>query len=164
MSQQIIEQIKAKLAAKGALDELSLASQGDLVEAEGRLGFKIPALLSSVYLNVSNGGFGPGYGIIGLAGGHESDLGNLAETYEEVKRGAAYLGLDWTEGLLPFCGWGCNIFTCVDCTDPRCRVFRSEECRAAEQGYVLEDFFQMWLDDRDIKRTDVSVRKRRNYE
>jgi hypothetical protein len=75
------------------------------------------------------------HGIIGLRGGHESNLGNLFETYEDVKRGAAYLGIDWTEGLLPFCEWGCNIFTCVDCNDSECRVFRSEERRATEQGY-----------------------------
>ena len=61
---------------------------------------------------------GPGYGIIGVVGGHSSDLGTLVETFNEIKRGADYLGLKWNPQLLPFCGWGCNIFSCVDCSDP----------------------------------------------
>ena len=42
------------------------------VAAAEHTGFSIPPLLRSIYLNVGNGGFGPGSGgrIIGLEGGY----------------------------------------------------------------------------------------------
>ncbi len=91
------------------------ASEESLQEAEHRLGYSIPALLRLCYLNVANGGFGPAYGIIGVSGGYESHFGNLVETYEQLKGDSALQGLQWNEGLLPFCEWGCGIFSCVDC-------------------------------------------------
>src|SRR4026207_99320 len=41
-----------------SLDELELA--------EKRLGFQLPSLLRSLYLQIGNGGFGPGHGLLGL--------------------------------------------------------------------------------------------------
>jgi hypothetical protein len=139
-----------RIAARVSEEKIVAASEDSVWLAEANLGFALPELLKSIYLNVANGGFGPGYGIIGVAGGHRSNLGNLVETFSEIKRGAAYLGLKWNPKLLPFCEWGCNIFSCVDCSDPGNLVFRSDECKARPVNYGLEEFFERWLDEEDL--------------
>ena len=106
----------------------------------------LPPLLKAMYLNVGNGWSAPGYGLIGVVGGRLSNLGDLATTYREVRRGAGYLSLDWPDALLPFCEWGCNIFSCVDCKDEAAPVHWSEECVAYAEGYALADFLAMWID------------------
>ncbi|HVX10780.1 MAG TPA: hypothetical protein VHC22_06335 [Pirellulales bacterium] len=42
------------------------ATAAELVAAGHSLGFTLPTALADVYLGVGNGGFGPGYGLIGL--------------------------------------------------------------------------------------------------
>jgi len=45
------------------------ATEQQLVETEQRLGFSLPPLLRLLYAQIANGGFGPGYGIVGASGG-----------------------------------------------------------------------------------------------
>ena len=48
----------------------------DLERAEQRLGVELPGLLRRLYLEVANGGFGPGFGLLGLPpGGWTDDKG-----------------------------------------------------------------------------------------
>jgi hypothetical protein len=93
-------------------------SDADLANAESRLGFRIPALLRLVYSSIGNGGFGPGYGLIGLTGGYPDDQGHSAvDLYELFRRSdpenAAW---QWPGRLLPICHWGCAIYSCIDCS------------------------------------------------
>jgi hypothetical protein len=145
----MIARIRELLAAN-KISVAAPAAASAISDAEATLGFSIPHLLKLIYLNVGNGGFGPGYGIIGVAGGHASNLGTLVETYDQIQKGAKYLRLDWQAGLLPFCEWGCNIFSCVACDDENHQVFTSEECRAHREPYQLKDFLSMWLKGVDI--------------
>lgn len=158
---ELINRIKGRLAATNVAGAFPPASEDVLAEAESTLGFKIPPLLRLIYANVANGGFGPGYGIIGVKGGRASNLGTLVETYAEIIRGAEYLGLEWKPGLLAFCEWGCNIFSCVDCHDMRYQIVQSEECKIHVQSYTLEEFCTMWLDDVDILGFSSSPRRTR---
>src|ERR1700689_1751732 len=105
MNKDVVNRIMGRLTANNASAIFVRASEDVLEEEETTLHFKIPPLLRLIYANIANGGFGPGYGIIGVKGGHPSDLGTLAETYDQVRRAAEYLGLEWKGGLLPFCGW-----------------------------------------------------------
>lgn len=46
-----------------------------VVEAtESEFGFRLPTLLSQLYTQAANGGFGPGYGIFGLEGGYADPI------------------------------------------------------------------------------------------
>lgn len=45
------------------------ATEQQIKETERQLGFQLPLLLRLLYTHVANGGFGPGYGIIGTPGG-----------------------------------------------------------------------------------------------
>ena len=75
----------------------------DMVEAgERELGYPFPPLLRRLYLEVANGGFGPGYGLF-----------RLPLDDNEWER-------EWwsdTPSLLPLCHWGCAIYSFVDCAD-----------------------------------------------
>jgi len=128
------------------------ASDHDIDVAEAGLGFGVPETLKLLYLKIGNGGFGPGRGgtLIGLNGGYESDLGTIVAAYEQIKEGAEYDGLNWWPGLLPFCEWGSNIFSCVDCNDTGLRAYVSEACEMRRQNYTLDDFMQMWIGGIDI--------------
>jgi hypothetical protein len=74
------------------------ASPEAVEEAQVMVGYPLPGLLRRLYLEVGNGGFGPGYGILGVRGGHGDDYGRTA------------IDLDRTwgtpEGLLAICYLG----------------------------------------------------------
>lgn len=124
----------------------------EIDNAERRLGFSIPILLRRLYLEVGNGGFGPGRGgkFIGVSGGHLSSAGDIVETYADVRAGAAFLGLSWPDRLLPFCEWGCAIFSCVDCDDPTSKVYVARDCDPVAQGLSLEQFLRNWINGLDL--------------
>jgi hypothetical protein len=158
MNGAISSQIKSRLATGEVSAIFPPAAEGALQRTESLLGFSIPPLLRELYANVANGGFGPGYGIIGVQGGRVSNLGTLEQTYDEIVKGAKYLGLEWPLSVLPFCEWGCNIFSCINCADPRYPIIQSQECRIYAQDYTLEEFFRMWLDGIDILEVSSSSR------
>jgi hypothetical protein len=93
------------------------APEAALSDAVRRLGSPLPAFLARVYLEVGNGGFGPGYGLIGLPGGYTGDEGgSVVDLYESRRAWATDgRGQRWPEAVVPFCEWGCAIYTCVDC-------------------------------------------------
>ncbi|HZS77994.1 MAG TPA: SMI1/KNR4 family protein [Ktedonobacteraceae bacterium] len=45
------------------------ATPQQLAAAEKELGFALPATLRALYIELANGGFGPGYGLRGVVGG-----------------------------------------------------------------------------------------------
>src|SRR5690349_21284200 len=85
-------------------------------ETETLLGFELPMLLRRIYLEIGNGGCGPGYGLIGLRGGHvDSDGRTLDEAYDHIKEDVeSHLGNSRRE-FLPLCEWGAGIWSCLDC-------------------------------------------------
>jgi SMI1/KNR4 family protein SUKH-1 len=82
----------------------SPAAEADLVRAEAELGMPLPPSLRRVYAEVSDGGFGPGEGILSVA--------RLVTTYHELREpGAMPSDRMWPESLLPVVdrdtGWDC---------------------------------------------------------
>jgi hypothetical protein len=142
VSELLLERIRSHLSS--GVPHPSVTE--DLVRnARARLGFKIPKLLEDCYLRIGNGGFGPGYGVIGLEGGHASDFGSLVSTFEQLKSDQEQEGYAWPEGMLPFNGWGCNTFSCVDCMGGEALVYTFEDFELSEAGYDLPTFFDLWL-------------------
>ena len=96
------------------------ATASMLAADEKVFGFTLPNLLKQLYAEVANGGFGPGYGLLGLTGGVPDD-----QKHNALQLYAIYRGTDpddsswhWPSGLLPICNWGCAIYSCIDCTRP----------------------------------------------
>jgi|SRR5579875_1568566 len=160
MDGSLIERIRGYATSRATSLPYATASEEAIGEAERGLGFPIPALLKACYLRVANGGFGPGYGIIGVEGGYASDYGNLVETHGVLKRDQESEGREWPNGLLPFCEWGCNIFSCVDCHDTRHPVYTFEDFAVRPQGYTLDKFFELWMSGADILAYEASEAER----
>ena len=95
------------------------ASGADVVASESRLGFTLTPLLRRIYAEVGNGGFGPGYGLLGILNGAADDRKHNAVTlYEEYRQHDPDDPLwAWPERLLPVCHLGCAMYLCVDCSD-----------------------------------------------
>lgn len=150
------------------------ASEEQAQETEARLGFPLPSLLRTLYLNVANGGFGPGTGIRGIDGGYNSAIPGENETkahtfdftvYKEqeaqsVARGWRPLMLvpreQWLEHLLPICDLGCCMEACVDIHK---RMFITEPSDSND-FYTLEHLpwaFEEWL-WRWVRGEDLIVR------
>lgn len=127
--------------------------------SERRLGFSLPVPLRQVVMQVANGGFGPGYGLLGLQGGATDGHGDTAVDSYLVRRSRdGGQGWRWPERLLPICSWGCAIYTCVICelgsiggrlvrydpdTEDELRQFRSE-------GRTFAHWLRAWLDGEDL--------------
>lgn len=89
----------------------------EVKQAEQLLGFSLPFDLADLYIGVGNGGFGPGYGLIGLPGGVLDDgdksIVDLYHAYHIVSPDDPTWR--WPDRLVPVCNWGCAIYSCVDC-------------------------------------------------
>jgi hypothetical protein len=85
-------------------------------EFQRKVGFALPPSLRAAYLDRGNGGWGPPYGVMGLIGGHLTDLGDdVLSLYQ------TWCGQDpddpawhWPRDLLPICHIGCGMHVCVD--------------------------------------------------
>lgn len=91
------------------------ADPAALDAAEARLGVALPPLLRRLYLEVANGGFGPGSGIVGVRGGWTTDRGKTiedlhAEMADSVTENPRWV---WPAGLVPLVDYS-GAFGCVD--------------------------------------------------
>jgi hypothetical protein len=96
------------------------ASLGDLHRAEALIGCPLPPAIAAVYSGVANGGFGPGYGLVGISGGRTGFASShgqrhCEDQYAFLRRNA---DLNWPVFLLPLCDWGCGIYSCADASRP----------------------------------------------
>lgn len=137
-----------------AFRALPPTSPAAVVRAEAALGFALPSTLRAIYLDVANGGFGPGYGIMGVEGGFTDD-----RKMTVVDRYRAFLapdacdpGWQWKPSWLPFCHWGCGIYSIVDAGERNAVSFidpGSKDIGAPMSSVVLphKDTLDEWLDD-----------------
>ncbi|MBI1418461.1 MAG: SMI1/KNR4 family protein [Limimaricola sp.] len=115
-----------------AADPRPLLNDAQEAASRAALGFAPPPLLMRIYREVANGGFGPGYGLMGLEGGWGAYRGmNAVQTYlwlreeddgEDLQPGEALAPPEIGPGLLPICHMGCGIYTLVDCNSPDARL------------------------------------------
>ncbi|WP_299614274.1 SMI1/KNR4 family protein [uncultured Tateyamaria sp.] len=97
----------------------SKLTENELSESKRKLGFEPPALYVTLMQTVGNGGFGPGYGLMGLVGGATDDMGKTSvELYKDFSQfDSDDPAWKWPYGLLPVCHWGCAIYSCIDSTN-----------------------------------------------
>gem|GEM_PF-5669545 len=88
-----------------------VASAQELENAEIQLERTFPELLRRIYLEVGNGGFGPGFGMLGIGSGHKNALDlDLVQFYKVLEQQDE----SWPKWLTPLVDWGCGSFTCLD--------------------------------------------------
>jgi hypothetical protein len=152
----ISARLKLKLTDLGAVGKprlLRSASVAELRADEERLGFRLPPLLQQIYCTIGNGGFGPGYGLIGMSSGPPDDTGKTApEIYRDLRSGDPDdASWSWPADLLPICHWGCAIYSCIDCSDQdfRMRIFDPNVHRASaswlDAFFDEASSFQTWI-------------------
>jgi hypothetical protein len=128
------------------------ASSAAVEEAEVAVGHPLPPLLRRLYLEVSNGGFGPGYGILGLRGGHsEPPDGTAMDRYlawRDAKR-----SLVSSPELFPVCDWGCAILSLVDCSDGQAQMWGFDPNPVEDldqavfaEGMTFTEWLGQWVD------------------
>jgi hypothetical protein len=93
------------------------ATPEQIAAEEQALGFRLPALYRRILTEIGNGGFGPGYGLLGVQGGYPGfSEGSLSAFYVRCRReGPEGDGAAWPEYVPPICTWGCGIYSCLDC-------------------------------------------------
>ena len=103
-----------------------VASAAEVAEFEARVGRPLPPLWRRVYSEVGNGGFGPGYGLLGLVTGARTDEGKSAAEFVELLQQSDPddPGWAWPDGLVPVCHWGCAIYSCLDLRSAAAPVVR----------------------------------------
>jgi hypothetical protein len=133
MEETVIEKVRRRALNPGTRTEQADLARTEvhppamldaLAAAEHEIGHPLPTFLRDLYLGVGNGGFGPGYGLLGVQGGFPDDVGHtLVDLYR------SFLSTDpddptwrWPAGLVPICHFGCAIYACVDCTTSTGRV------------------------------------------
>ena len=151
------------------------ASQEQVQATEEALGLALPSLLRACYLHISNGGFGPGDGVMGIIGGFEDNRGNIVDAY--LWRKQYYRPIDlaecerqaiesnwkevpfkalsrmvleppnhtWPDSLLEFYHHGCGEFSCIDMKTGR--IFVGGNPYLWYEANSLEEWFERWLRD-----------------
>jgi hypothetical protein len=79
------------------------ATHAQIDRASRQLGIPVPAVLRTIYVEVANGGFGPGYGLLGVDSGATDDSGaNLERAYVLLSAPDPEVpDWGWLEGALP---------------------------------------------------------------
>jgi SMI1 / KNR4 family (SUKH-1) len=137
----------------------------ELAQAEVQLGFELPTFLRRLYLEVGDGGFGPGYGLFPL-NAHNPSTDSLVTAYlgmrsmsqkdidehwadEEVKPSL------WPERVLMICDWGCNIYSCLNCSSPDLPILRMDSnvnfmVEWAIEASSLQQWLETWEDGKPL--------------
>lgn len=104
-----------------------------LKQAEEGLGMPLDPFLGRVYLEISDGGFGPGYGARPLVG-----VESVVSTYADFRVGG------WPTRLLPVWDWGDAIWSCVD---PHGHVVTMDDVGPPTQtDFTTRTWLRAWLD------------------
>lgn len=128
--------------------------------AERIIGFRLPSLIREIYLQVGNGGFGPGCGIGGLDDGCQIYDKTLTENCLEFRtlRGRLLeeagfteqelVDWKWDTHYIVYCYWGCNLTTIVDCHDPAMPVYSLDSITLKEHSSrTLRQWWKDWLEN-----------------
>lgn len=146
------------------------ATEEQLLATEEALGFPLPSMLRMLYGCVANGGFGPGFGILGAIGGFSSTGlgGNIVEAYRIFTDGVPLIDYYqyknessmqttftlpnsvWSADLLPICDWGCLVTSFLDVKSDhvlRGGPISRTHYALREQATSLEEWLEHWLQD-----------------
>ncbi|MFC4161269.1 SMI1/KNR4 family protein [Chitinimonas lacunae] len=165
----IVTALQARLAANPVSEDVTgqpfepcpPASPAEVASSEAELGFALPPLLRQLYLDVANGGFGPGYGVMGLEDGFTDDQGSSAVSLYQTlaQKDPDAPDWHWPERWLPFCYWGCTVYSLVHCEPPYPVAYIDlaaigEDEEVAEyliaHKATLDEWFKDWLAGKDL--------------
>jgi hypothetical protein len=139
-------EIEADMKSPATTDLPPPADPDSVAAVESRLGFALPVLLQRIYVEVADGGFGPGEGLFGTA--------RVAATYESVQAHPVMpAGARWPEGLLPIVDRNPG-YDCIDARtgrvitwDPERLTERSSDRTWQRTFSEIAPSLEAWLDE-----------------
>ena len=96
MTQELLTLIRQRIATPNLIHDMAegmsnppqmkaKATSKQIAATETELGFALPPLYRQILIEIGNGGFGPGYGLLGAQGGHvDFDRRTLIEIYRQT--------------------------------------------------------------------------------
>lgn len=144
-------------------------SEEEMREAEEILGFKLPSLLRRLYVEVGDGGFGPGYGLLRLRvwdDMHDSLVQDYVGMRSMTRKDIDEMYADrevqlalWPVCAVTICDWGCNIYSIVDCSQPELPVWRMDSNVSFMVQWALEapsllEWWETWMDEKPLFHVD----------
>ena len=122
-----------------------VASVGSLDASEAELGMPLPPLLRRLYLEVENGGFGPGAGLFGVTGGHtDVDGRTLSALYTLLQ------SQGWPPGILPISDLGGGAWSCIDRRGMGERVMTMDGSQLTRTKFELSEWLEAWVTGEDM--------------
>lgn len=119
----------------------SVATAAEIADAEKYMGIAFPELLGTLFTSIANGGFGPGYGLIGLQGGQLDDQGrSITDLYSAFHQDIPVL----SKAILPCCDWGGGVWSCIDCIDDKDLMVTISEYGVTNTGVPFLEWMQRW--------------------
>lgn len=93
-------------------------------------------------MDIANGGFGPGDGLIGLPGGRLDDDGrSLIELRDVLWTDQETAGLPIN--VVALCDWGCAIWSCLDVLSGH--VLTLDESGLTDTGQTIDSWLADWV-------------------
>jgi hypothetical protein len=138
------------------------ATEDQVAAAERHFGVALPPLLRRLYLEVANGGFGPGPGLLGVSGGWRSVKGrSMEQLYDEMLEARQeHRRWIWPPSLIPIVDYD-GPFAAVDASTPDGRIvefdFEELDGEGRDGGWSrafqdkadsLEAWFEAWVGSR----------------
>ncbi len=114
------------------------ATRGQIDSAEEGLGFPLYPFHRVLLQEVGNGGYGPGFGLIGVEGGVlTADDQTMVELAERILSGSPE-----EEYLVPLCDWGDGAWSCVHAVSGE--VYTLVERGPPRTRFTLESMMAEW--------------------
>jgi hypothetical protein len=146
---ELLKALRAKIASPSARVDMKtiptpplygVATERVLAKEESELGFELPSFLRRLYMEVGNGGFGPGAGLLGVEGGHGDASGRtLSASY------TALCSEGWPEGVLPLWDWGDGAWSCLNPrSDDEC-IVTADEAGLTSTIFTLPSWLEAWV-------------------
>jgi len=164
MPQALIRRLQERIRSDPSVDRVNVSppirprppvTERALAVAEARLRFPLPPLVRALYTQVADGGYGPGNGVIELAG-HPYTLVESRLRMDEENT-AEWV---WPGRLVEFVNWGCHYFSGIDCSHSSCPVFFYDHDRAVGTATLADCLFleadslvgwlSAWLDGENL--------------
>jgi hypothetical protein len=122
-------------------------------EIELRISRELPASLKQIYVEVGNGGFGPGYGFMSLEDKNDTNQETVLGIYHSFcSEDPEDVLWKWPKELIPIIDWGCAIRSCINCDNGKISIFdpnfevEKMDDYFIPQGDSLESFMLKWCE------------------
>jgi hypothetical protein len=122
----------------GSPDLASPASYELVISSEREIGFPLWSDHRQILMELANGGFGPGYGLLGIQGGRVDDDGRSLIELRHLILSPEEFKLP----IVPICDWGGGAWSMLDCQNGG--IFTCSELGLKEVGITFNAWLLQW--------------------